>query len=46
MSQKENTNKEKESNNVSKLINKLGLENIIMTVVLIFGFILMCFITN
>ena len=41
MSQKENTNKEKEGNNVSKLINKLGLENIIMIVVLIFGFILM-----
>lgn len=46
MSQKENTNKEKEGNNVSKLINKLGLENIIMTVVLIFGFILMFLITK
>ncbi|MBR4314251.1 MAG: hypothetical protein IKP66_05005 [Lachnospiraceae bacterium] len=46
MSQKENTNKEKEGNNVSKLINKLGLENIIMIVVLIFGFILMFLITK
>lgn len=42
MAQKEKPNKE--DNNVSKLVNKLGLENVIMTIVLILGVILMFFI--